>query len=218
MKNTDQRYYEPLEQMMAIRHSYMAKVIRNIFDTSIFDFFSKKEVLDLGCGTGKFLYNYFELGSKCTGIDNYNNFQFKNKRNFSLLNFDIINFLKKNKLKFDVIFIYEFLEHLSNDQREILFKHLSKILNSNGIIFISTLNKNPISKFLSINIAENILNLLPKNTHDPKLFITPTELEDLAKMNKLKIKNVQGITYNPIFKTFKLSKIDLVNYFVTLTN
>ena len=218
MKNTDQRYYEPLEQMMAIRHSYMAKVIRNIFDTSIFDFFSKKEVLDLGCGTGKFLYNYFELGSKCTGVDNYNNFQFKNKRNFSLLNFDIINFLKKNKLKFDVIFIYEFLEHLSNDQREILFKHLSKILNSNGIIFISTLNKNPISKFLSINVAENILNLLPKNTHDPKLFITPTELEDLAKMNKLKIKNVQGITYNPIFKTFKLSKIDLVNYFATLTN
>ena len=218
MKNTDQRYYEPLEQMMAIRHNYMAKVIRNIFDTSIFDFFSKKEVLDLGCGTGKFLYNYFELGSKCTGIDNYNNFQFKNKRNFSLLNFDIINFLKKNKLKFDVIFIYEFLEHLSNDQREILFKHLSKILNSNGIIFISTLNKNPISKFLSINVAENILNLLPKNTHDPKLFITPTELEYLAKMNKLKLKNVQGITYNPIFKTFKLSKIDLVNYFATLTN
>ncbi len=186
MKNTDQRYYEPLEQMMAIRHSYMAKVIRNIFDTSIFDFFSKKEVLDLGCGTGKFLYNYFELGSKCTGVDNYNNFQFKNKRNFNLLNFDIINFLKKNKLKFDVIFIYEFLEHLSNDQREILFKHLSKILNSNGIIFISTLNKNPISKFLSINLAENIFNLLPKNTHDPKLFITPTELEYLAKMNKLK--------------------------------
>ena len=218
MKNTDQRYYEPLEQMMVIRHSYMAKVIRNIFDTSIFDFFSKKKVLDLGCGTGKFLYNYFELGSKCTGIDNYNNFQFKNKRNFSLLNFDIINFLKKNKLKFDVIFIYEFLEHLSNDQREILFKHLSKILNSNGIIFISTLNKNPISKFLSINVAENILNLLPKNTHDPKLFITPTELEYFAKMNKLKLKNVQGITYNPIFKTFKLSQIDLVNYFVTLTN
>jgi len=37
-------------------------------------------------------------------------------------------------------------------------------------------------------------------------------------MNKLKLKNVQGITYNPIFKTFKLSQIDLVNYFVTLTN
>ena len=74
MKTTDQRYYEPLEQMMAIRHNYMAKVIHSIFDTSIYDFFSKKKVLDLGCGTGKFLYNYFELGSKCTGIDNYNRF------------------------------------------------------------------------------------------------------------------------------------------------
>jgi len=218
MKNTDQRYYEPLEQMMAIRHNYMAKVIRNVFDTSIYDFFSKKRVLDLGCGTGKFLYNYFELGSTCTGIDNYNNFQFENKKDFSLLNIDIIDFLKKNKERFDIIFIYEFLEHISGDQRKILFRHLSKILNSNSIIFISTLNKNPISKFLSINMAENILNLIPKNTHDPKLFIKPTEIESLAKINKLKIKSVQGVTYNPIFKTFKLSKIDLVNYFVTIVN
>ena len=218
MKITDQKYYEPLEQMMAIRHKYMAKVIHSIFKTSIYDFFLKKKVLDLGCGTGNFLNNYFELGSICTGVDSYNNFQIKNKKNFKLLNTDIIDFLKNNKLKFDVIFLYEFLEHLSEGQRKILFKHLSKILNSNGIIFISTLNKNPISKFLSINVAENILNLLPKNTHDPKLFITPTELEYLAKMNKLKLKNVQGITYNPIFKTFKLSQIDLVNYFVTLTN
>ena len=79
-------------------------------------------------------------------------------------------------------------------------------------------NKNSISKFLSINVAENILSLLPKNTHDPKLFIKPIELESLAKIHKLKIKSVQGIAYNPILKTFKLSNIDLVNYFATLIN
>jgi len=218
MKITDQKYYEPLEQMMAIRHNYMAKVIHSIFKTSIYDFFLRKKVLDLGCGTGNFLNNYFELGSICTGVDSYNNFQIKNKKNFKLLNTDIIDFLKNNKLKFDVIFLYEFLEHLSEGQRKILFKHLSKILNSNGIIFISTLNKNSISKFLSINVAENILSLLPKNTHDPKLFIKPIELESLAKIHKLKIKSVQGIAYNPILKTFKLSNIDLVNYFATLIN
>ena len=42
MKKIDQRYYEPLEQMMAIRHNYMAKVIQNEFGISIYDFFRKK--------------------------------------------------------------------------------------------------------------------------------------------------------------------------------
>ena len=74
MKKIDQRYYEPLEQMMAIRHNYMAKIIQNEFGISIYDFFLGKKVLDLGCGTGKFLHGYYELGSDCVGVDITNNF------------------------------------------------------------------------------------------------------------------------------------------------
>ena len=218
MKTVDQRYYEPLEQMMAIRHSYMAKIIQNEFGISIYDFFLKKKVLDLGCGTGKFLHGYYELGSNCVGVDITNNFFIQNKEKFELLNLDLNHFLKKNKLKFDVIFLFEFLEHLTQAQRKILFKNLYKMMNSNGVIFISTLNRNPISKFFSINIAENFLNLLPKDTHDPELFLKPSELENLAKKNNLDLRNTQGISYNPVLKTFRLSNIDLINYFATIIN
>ena len=92
------------------------------------------------------------------------------------------------------------------------------MMNSNGIIFISTLNRNPISKFFSINIAENFLKLLPKDTHDPELFLKPSELENLAKKNNLGLRNTEGISYNPLLKSFRLSNIDLINYFATISN
>ena len=91
-------------------------------------------------------------------------------------------------------------------------------MNSDGLIFLSTLNRNLISEFLSINIAENILKLIPRNTHDPKLFLKPSDIKILSNTNNLKLSDIQGISYNPLIKTFKLSKIELVNYFATITN
>ena len=109
MKNLNPKYYEPLEQMMSVRHQYMGKIISSEGSHNIYDFFKNQHILDLGCGTGKFLHNYYELGAICSGVDLVNNFQFQNKKNYKLINSNFQNFLKKNKKKFDIIFIFEFL-------------------------------------------------------------------------------------------------------------
>ena len=218
MENLNPKYYEPLEQMMSVRHQYMGKIISSEGSGNIYDFFKNQHILDLGCGTGKFLHNYYELGAICSGVDLVNNFQFQNKKNYKLINSNFQNFLKKNRKKFDVIFIFEFLEHLTLNERKFLFKYLPKILKTNGIIFLSTLNRNIVSTFMSINIAENLLKLLPKNTHDPKLYLKPSEIQTLSNKNGLKLLNVQGMSYNPLLKTFRFSEIDLINYFATITN
>ena len=218
MENLNPKYYEPLEQMMSVRHQYMGKIISSEGSRNIYDFFKNQHILDLGCGTGKFLHNYYELGAICSGVDLVNNFQFQKKKNYKLINLNFQNFLKKNKKKFDVIFIFEFLEHLNLNERKVLFKYLPKILKTNGIIFLSTLNRNIISTFMSINIAENLLKLLPKNTHDPKLYLKPSEIQTLSNKNGLKLLNVQGMSYNPLLKSFRFSEIDLINYFATITN
>ena len=218
MENLNPKYYEPLEQMMSVRHQYMGKIISSEGSRNIYDFFKNQHILDLGCGTGKFLHNYYELGAICSGVDLVNNFQFQNKKNYKLINSNFQNFLKKNRKKFDVIFIFEFLEHLTLNERKVLFKYLPKILKTNGIIFLSTLNRNIVSTFMSINIAENLLKLLPKNTHDPKLYLKPSEIQTLSNKNGLKLLNVQGMSYNPLLKTFRFSEIDLINYFATITN
>jgi len=218
MQNYNYKYYEPLEQMTAVRHQYMSKIIKKITNLNIYDYLNNKKILDIGCGTGEFLKNYHDLKNQCLGIDIQQNFKFRNKIGFTLKNTDIKSFINNNKKKFDVIFIFEFLEHLNLSDREFLFKNLFKLLNKNSLIFISTLNKNIISKFLAIDVAENYLELLPKNTHDDKYFLKPSEIQYLANNNKLHLIDVTGMTYNPLFKSFKLSKIDLVNYFVSLKN
>ena len=212
MAKYNKEYYEPLEQMMAVRHQYMSKILRDLTDQDIYNFFQNKQVLDLGCGTGEFLNNYFEMGAQCTGIDIEKNFKLKNKKNFNLYNLDANTFLKNCKKKFDIIFLFEFLEHLEEGDKHKLFESLIKILNKNALIFVSTLNKNLLSKYLAIDIAENILKLLPKKTHEYDLFLSPTQLQTLSQKYKLSLLNIEGLQYNPIIKSFKLSKVDLVNY------
>ena len=216
MDTYNSKYYEPLEQMMAIRHQYMSKILRDHSGQDIYEFFKNKKVLDLGCGTGEFLNNYYGMGAECSGIDIENNFKIKNKLNFKLINIEANKFLKNCKKKFDVIFLFEFLEHLEEQDKYQLFENLTKNLNKNAYIFISTLNKNLFSKYLAIDIAENLLKLLPKKTHDFNLFLSPSKLQSISQKYNLNLMDIEGIQYNPIFKSFKLSKFDLVNYFGTL--
>ena len=216
MDTYNSKYYEPLEQMMAIRHQYMSKILRDHSGQDIYKFFKNKKILDLGCGTGEFLNNYYGMGAECSGIDIENNFKIKNKINFKLINIEANKFLKNCKKKFDVIFLFEFLEHLEEQDKYQLFENLTKNLNKNAYIFISTLNKNLLSKYLAIDIAENLLKLLPKKTHDFNLFLSPSKLQSISQKYNLNLMDIEGIQYNPIFKSFKLSKFDLVNYFGTL--
>ena len=216
MDTYNSKYYEPLEQMMAIRHQYMSKILRDHSGQDIYEFFKNKKILDLGCGTGEFLNNYYGMGAECSGIDIENNFKIKDKINFKLINIEANKFLKNCKKKFDVIFLFEFLEHLEEQDKYQLFENLTKNLNKNAYIFISTLNKNLLSKYLAIDIAENLLKLLPKKTHDFNLFLSPSKLQSISQKYNLNLMDIEGMQYNPIFKSFKLSKFDLVNYFGTL--
>ena len=216
MDTYNSKYYEPLEQMMAIRHQYMSKILRDHSGQDIYEFFKNKKILDLGCGTGEFLNNYYGMGAECSGIDIENNFKIKNKINFKLINIEANKFLKNCKKKFDVIFLFEFLEHLEEQDKYQLFENLTKNLNKNAYIFISTLNKNLLSKYLAIDIAEKFLKLLPKKTHNFNLFLSPSKLQSISQKYNLNLMDIEGMQYNPIFKSFKLSKFDLVNYFGTL--
>jgi 2-polyprenyl-6-hydroxyphenyl methylase/3-demethylubiquinone-9 3-methyltransferase len=62
--------------------------------------------------------------------------------------------------------------------------------------------------------AEYVVGLLPKGTHAYAQFIKPSEMDVLVSQAGLSLKQIQGLTYNPLSQTFSLSKKALVNYMV----
>ena len=61
MQKYNHKYYEPLEQMIAVRHQYMSKIIKKIAHSNIYDYLNNKKILDIGCGTGEFLDNFTHI-------------------------------------------------------------------------------------------------------------------------------------------------------------
>ena len=70
---------------------------------------------------------------------------------------------------------------------------------------MSTINQNPVSKLFAIKLAEDILKILPKKTHEYNLLLPINKLESLCNNNKLSIIDITGLRYNPLFKNFNFS-------------
>ena len=176
------------------------------------------DILDLGCGGGLVSESLSRLGANVTGLD----FVEKNieiakihssKKNLKI-NYicDNIEQLKLNK-KFDLIIMFEVLEHLNN--WESLIGKIKKNLKSNGLLIISTINRNIISKYMAIYFAEYILKWIPKGTHNYENFIKPEEIDLCVKKNNFIFKNLQGLVFDPVSFNWKLSNNTKINYFCT---
>ena len=77
---------------------------------------------------------------------------------------------------FDAVVCVDVLEHV-RDLPKVLAE-VERVLKPGGLFLFDTINRNPISALATITIAEDILRLLPRGTHDPKLFIKPVELRE----------------------------------------
>jgi 2-polyprenyl-6-hydroxyphenyl methylase/3-demethylubiquinone-9 3-methyltransferase len=217
MSTDKEKYYEPLKLMTPIRYQYMKKIILNKKNASMDDAFIGKNILDIGTGTGEYLDIFKDLKANCIGIDSINNFKIKKNKNFKLIKVDLFQYLRKApKNHFDFIFCFEVIEHL--EEKDEIFKLIKKTLKDKGILFMSTINQNPVSKLFAIKLAEDILKILPKKTHEYNLLLPINKLESLCNDNKLSIIDITGLRYNPLFKNFNFSNNQLINYITAIEN
>jgi 2-polyprenyl-6-hydroxyphenyl methylase/3-demethylubiquinone-9 3-methyltransferase len=75
---------------------------------------------------------------------------------------------------FDAVVCVDVLEHVSDLAR--VLAEVARVLRPGGLFLYDTINRNLVSRLAVITMAEDVLRLLPKGTHDPALFITPAEL------------------------------------------
>ncbi len=118
--------------------------------------------------------------------------------------------------QYDVVTCLEMLEHVPDPASVIAA--CAKLAKPGGKVFFSTLNRNPKAYLFAILGAEYILNMLPKGTHEYSKFIKPSELGNWVRMAGLEINTMQGLTYNPLSKTYRLTPHDVsVNYLMACT-
>jgi len=67
------------------------------------------------------------------------------------------------------------LEHVQDVEKVLIEVH--RVLRPQGIFFFDTVNRNWLSRFIVITLAENILKALPQGAHDAAKFIRPIELQ-----------------------------------------
>lgn len=117
---------------------------------------------------------------------------------------------QSNQQKYDAVVASEVLEHVT-DQKSFL-KSCVDTLKPGGSIFITTFNKTQASWLSGIIAAEYVLNLVPKNTHNWDLFISPAEVEKILKDLNCSTVLVHGMRYEFWRNTCVWSSYTGVNY------
>lgn len=139
-------------------------------------------VLDLGCAGGFMAEALATRGAKVSGIDPaaqaINAGRAHADETGLRIRYDVGvgEVLPYEDMAFDAVVCVDVLEHVS-DLTKVLAE-VARVLKPGGVFFFDTINRNRLSRFATITVAEDILRLLPKGTHDPETFIRPAESSD----------------------------------------
>jgi len=177
-----------------------------------------RRVLDVGCGGGILSESMAALGADVTGIDLAGKplqvarlHALETGARLRYVESSAEAMLEAEPAAYDVVTCLEMLEHVPDPAATVAA--CAGLAKPGAWVFFSTINRHPKAFLFAIVGAEYVLNLLPRGTHDYEKLIKPSELQRAARDAGLQWRQSKGMTYNPLFKTYKLVDGDLsVNY------
>lgn len=181
-----------------------------------------KTVVDIGCGGGILAESMAKSGANVTGID-LSEKALKVADLHSLesgvqVRYELIaaeDLAEREAGRYDVVTCMEMLEHVPDPAA--IVAACAKLAKPGGKVFFSTINRNPKAYLHAVIVAEYLLRMLPKGTHDYAKFITPAELSRFAREAGLDIDALKGMGYNPLTKIYSLNQDTSVNYLIACT-
>jgi 2-polyprenyl-6-hydroxyphenyl methylase / 3-demethylubiquinone-9 3-methyltransferase len=139
-----------------------------------------RDVLDLGCAGGFMAEAMAARGANVTGIDPAAGAIAAARAHARAgglrIGYDVGvgEALPYGDGSYDAVVCVDVLEHVTDlDQ---VMAQVARVLRPGGLFLYDTINRNPLARLATITMAEDVLGLLPRGTHDPAMFIRPAEL------------------------------------------
>ena len=199
--------FKPLHDINPLRVNYISQQIN----------LAEKRVLDIGCGGGILAEALAHHGATVTAIDKAEAslsvaklHLLESQLDISYLDSTAEEFAEAQPAQFDVVTCLEMLEHVPDPSSVVAA--CQRLVKPGGLVFFSTINRNPKSYLFAIIGAEYLLNLLPKGTHDYAKLIKPSELATWSRQAHLTLRDQIGMGYNPLTKKYFLQTSLDVNY------
>ena len=197
----------PLHELNPLRLRYIETAVQ----------LTGARVLDVGCGGGILSESMARSGARVLGIDlsqavldvaELHALESKIPVEYKAIAAE--DLAVAQPATFDLVTCMEMLEHVPDPAA--VLQALARLVRPGGDIMVSTLNRNPTAFAVAIIGAEYIARVLPRGTHEYMKFIRPSELARWGRAARLELKDLTGITYNPLTRAFRLSANTDINY------
>lgn len=123
--------------------------------------------------------------------------------------------LKEKSEKYDMITMFELLEHVPYPS-EVLNEALD-LLKPGGLMFLSTINRTPVSYFTTIFMGEDVLKVVPKGTHTLSKYINESEMREwFDNRTDSDVLSSEGCLYIPAYGWTSAGPVSMGNYLMAV--
>jgi 2-polyprenyl-6-hydroxyphenyl methylase/3-demethylubiquinone-9 3-methyltransferase len=203
---------KPLHDLNPTRMNYIERAVN----------LKAAQVLDVGCGGGILSEAMARAGARVLGVDlsrpvldvaELHALEGKVSVEYRAVSAE--DLAQERSASFDLVTCMEMLEHVPDPAATV--QALASLTRPGGDVILSTLNRNPLSFAVAIIGAEYVARVLPRGTHEYLKFIRPSELARWGRQAGLQLRDLTGLTYNPLTRSFRLSENTSVNYLAHFT-
>jgi len=141
------------------------------------------DVVDLGCGGGLFGLPLAERGASVVGVD-LSGASVRAAADEAARRGLAARFVQGDltapplaDASADLVLLSDVLEHVADPARAI--GEAARLVRPDGMLFVNTFDRRPGAGLVVVTLAEGI-GLVPRGTHDPRLFVRPAEVSEAA--------------------------------------
>jgi 2-polyprenyl-6-hydroxyphenyl methylase/3-demethylubiquinone-9 3-methyltransferase len=184
----DQGPMAPLHWLTPARFRYFARVAGPL---------RGKRVLDVGCGGGLLAEPFAAAGAHVVAADLLHACAAAGSTH-ARQNGRPVTYLRARAEQlafadgsFDVAVAADVLEHV--DDLPQTLGEIGRVLRDDGIFLFDTANRTRLAQWILIELAENVLGVVPRGAHDWHRFIKPRELRSRLQAAGMKLEHLTGL-------------------------